>query len=386
MSPVLPLPLALARGAGGQRGSGETTDGRSGAGSRMRSQAGWLLAALLTAPVPVTSVLAQEQRGVASAWPSPLAESMALARRLRSPIEAALIADPAVPERDTGGEHRVDLPNEAFDLYVPARRPADGFGVLVFLPPAPSWPVPPDWREALDRAGLIYVAPRAAGNDQSVVGRRIPLLLHALALIEARFPVDPQERYVSGFSGGGRVAMWAAVAFPDQFSGALLFAGSDEIGTRGVVLPARPLAERLIHESRFVFVTGARDLPNRRHDTRAQRSLESACVANIARINVPGLGHDIPPGASLQAGLAALMRAPSPADPECLRLRDLSINEELDAIEARLRTGQASTAAERLRVLDARFGGLAAPRSVELAGGETSSSPGARPEPGSPLR
>ena len=328
------------------------------------------LAAILLALGAVAPVLAQEQRAVVSEWPSPWADSRVLWPRLWSPVQAEMYRDRLEKGEGPAGSGGIDLRAESFDVHVPPRRPKRGYGVLVFLPPSPSWPVPADWRNALDRAGLIYVAPRAAGNDQSVVGRRIPLILHALALIEARYPVDPRQRYVAGFSGGGRVAMWAAVAFPDLFSGALLFAGSDTIGTRGVVPPERQLVDRLVAQSRFVFVTGAKDVPNRRHDARSLRSLEAICVANITRISVPGLDHALPPGASFEAGLAELARAPEAPDTACLRARDAAIASELDAIEAQLAAGQASAAAKRLQSLDQRVGGLAAPRSVELARGE----------------
>jgi hypothetical protein len=343
-----------------------------------------VLVGILVALAAVTPVHAQEQRGVASEWPSPLADPAVLLPRLWSPLQAAMIGDRPAQGGDSVGHHDIDLRAEAFDIYVPPHHPEGGFGVLVFLPPSPSWPVPADWREALDRAGLIYVAPRAAGNNQSVVGRRIPLMLHALTLVETRYPVNPQQRFVSGFSGGGRVAMRVAVAFPDLFSGALLFAGSDEIGTHGVVLPERQLVDRLVEQSRFVFVTGAKDVPNRRHDARSLRSLEAICATNLTRISVPGLEHALPPGATLQAGLAALMRAPTPPHTACLRQRDAAITAELDAIEEQLDAGQTIAAAERLRSLDARAGGLAAPRSVELARGQTERFPDMNADGGRP--
>ena len=45
-----------------------------------------------------------------------------------------------------------------------------------------------------------------------------------------RYAVDPQRVFVSGFSGGARVAMRLALAYPDLFRGALMDAGSDPIG------------------------------------------------------------------------------------------------------------------------------------------------------------
>jgi predicted esterase len=325
----------------------------------------WVLAFSL--PAAPGSAAAGELRGVASTEASPLATASELARRLYSPtlrdrLDRHLSSNPQAISEQT-----VDVEQELFDLYVPETVPEGGYGVLVFVPPANEWPVPKDWRAALDRAGLIYVAPRQGGNDQDVFERRLPLALHALALVEERYPVQSQRRYISGFSGGGRVAMRLAVGYPDVFSGAMLMAGSDEIGTRGIVLPERALAERLIGESRFVFVTGGRDLPNRAKDGRVRENLEALCFRHVVRVDVPRLDHWIPPGRSLERALVELASAPGSENNSCMTALMTTIAWQLDASEARLVSGDAAGAGEALGRIDDLYGGLAAPRSVDLA-------------------
>jgi len=59
-----------------------------------------------------------------------------------------------------------------------------------------------------------------------------------------QYPVDPQQVYIGGFSGGARVALRLALGYPDVFHGALLNAGSDPAGTLDVPLPPADLFRR----------------------------------------------------------------------------------------------------------------------------------------------
>jgi poly(3-hydroxybutyrate) depolymerase len=61
--------------------------------------------------------------------------------------------------------------------------------------------------------------------------RRIPLALLAAHNVMQRYPVDKERLYIGGMSGGSRVALRIALAFPDVFHALLLHSGSDRIGT-----------------------------------------------------------------------------------------------------------------------------------------------------------
>jgi len=70
-----------------------------------------------------------------------------------------------------------------------------------------------------------------SGNDAPTIDRREPLALLAAHNTMKQYPVDPQQVYIGGFSGGARVALRLALAYPDVFHGALLNAGSDRYST-----------------------------------------------------------------------------------------------------------------------------------------------------------
>lgn len=161
--------------------------------------------------------------------------------------------------------------------------------------------------------------------------------------------------------------MRLAVAYPDVFTGALLMAGSDEIGVRGLVLPEKALADRLLDESRFVFISGGIDLPNRAKDGRVRKNLESLCFRHIAKVDVPKLDHWIPAGRPFRRAMAIMQAHGAPRDEACRTRLNATIQKELDLAEALLTGGDAVAAGQALGRVDDLYGGLAAPRSVELA-------------------
>jgi hypothetical protein len=61
------------------------------------------------------------------------------------------LAHPAVALRD----QPIDLAQERFAVYVPAHSPAEGYGLLVFVPPWENAMLPRGWAAILDRHGVI---------------------------------------------------------------------------------------------------------------------------------------------------------------------------------------------------------------------------------------
>jgi poly(3-hydroxybutyrate) depolymerase len=141
----------------------------------------------------------------------------------------------------------------------------------VFIPPWPRAEVPRQWIPALNRYNTILVTAANSGNEAPTIDRREPLALLALHNIMAQYPVDPQQVYIGGFSGGARVALRVALGYPDVFHGALLNAGSDPIGTLDVPLPPADLFRRFQESTRLVYLTGERDDENLGRDMYSRR-------------------------------------------------------------------------------------------------------------------
>ncbi len=203
-----------------------------------------------------------------------------------------------------------------------------------------------------------------------MIGRRIPLVLHATDHAIASLRIDPARVYVSGFSGGARLAQRVALAWPDLYSGSLQFAGSVVVGTHRLPPPPMELMTRFQDNTRVVMVSGNLDLPNRRNDAETREGLRALCVAGERGFGPARLDHWVPDGRAFARALE-MLETPVTVDPvaqaDCRRRLAETIAAELDAAKADADAARWTQAVDRLVALDDRFGGLAAPRSVEMA-------------------
>jgi pimeloyl-ACP methyl ester carboxylesterase len=299
-----------------------------------------------------------------------LSRSTELLHRLLSPLNAdqasKRLAHSAVALR----EQPIDLAQERFVVYVPAHSPASGYGLLVFIPPWENATLPLGWAEILDRHGVIFVSAANSGNATNVLDRRTPLALLAAHNIMQRFRVDPERIYIGGFSGGSRIALRLALGFPDLFRGALLNAGSDPIGDAQTPLPPAELFSRFQEMTRIVYVTGKNDAVNVDKDAASTRSMLEWCVFDWYAERSPWAEHEV-------AGAPVFGRALDMLDKHAkTNLARLSncrsrINQELakqiDQASDLLAAGNIDGTRKLLNKIDARYGGLAAPRSMDLA-------------------
>lgn len=292
------------------------------------------------------------------------ASSAELARRLLTPLAFERIR----PRLANAKTEPLDLAQERFVVYVPqGTPPPNGYGLLVFIPPWPEAALPKDWPHVLDRHGMIFVSAAHSGNDADTLDRRIPLALLGYENIRRRYDLDPNRVYVGGLSGGSRVALRVALAYPDLFRGALLNAGSDPLGGDGIALPPADLFRRFQDSTRLVFLTGDRDEVNLHNDLVSRKSLHDACVFDVASVTMPRTGHAIADAAGLERALKAL-DAPNAVDAAKIASCRADVGHALAATkaeaEAAIAAGDRARAVEILNAIDARYGGEAA---VEIA-------------------
>jgi len=301
---------------------------------------------------------------------TPLASNLGMADRLLSPLTAMELRNRMA---ETGKELRdqpIDLSHEQFRVYVPGMRPPAGYGVFVFVPPWQENDMPRGWETAFDTQGVIFVSATRSGNEESPLGRREPLAILAAYNVMQRFPVDRSHVYIAGFSGGSRIALRLALAYPDLFRGAFLDAGSDPIGEPDLPLPPRTLFEQFRASSRLIYVTGTRDEFHMTQQSGSVGSMSRFCVVNVSTQPVAGLGHALAPPSVVAAALGVLsspVPPPSPRAEQCWTRLTAEVDGALSEAEAKMDRGDPKAARRRLDRIDKRFSGLAAPRSVALA-------------------
>jgi pimeloyl-ACP methyl ester carboxylesterase len=301
---------------------------------------------------------------------TPLSANLELVRRSLTPLTAAELPQRLAQLGKGLSEQPVNLADERYTLYVPAQAPPNGYALLVFVPPWRDAHMPEGWTPVLDRLGVIFVSAAHSGNEDTILGRREPLALLAAYNVMQRYTVDAQHVYIAGFSGGSRVAMRVALAYPEVFHGALLDAGSDPIGTKDAAVPPRDLFQKFQDSMHFVYVTGDEDAVNRALDGQSMRSMRQWCMFNIDSQIIFRTGHSVAPPAALNAALQALLKPVVPDTPKidsCRAAIEKEMTSKLDAVEHLLSSGKRTEADKALREADERFGGLAAPRSLELA-------------------
>jgi predicted esterase len=264
----------------------------------------------------------------------------------------------------------IQLADERFGVYVPPQRPAKGYGLLVFVPPWSDVRLPRGWSAVLDRRGVIFVSALKSGNEEDVFNRREPLAVLAADNVMALYAVDPERVYIGGFSGGSRVALRLALGYPDLFRGALLNGGSDPIGDRDLPLPPRDLFQQFLASSSIVYVTGEHDADHAVDESISVKSLHRWCMFNTVSQTEHRAAHTVAGAAALDGALGYLQQSREPQAGKvapCRSAVEADLDARLQSAAALIAAGQAAGAEKLLNAIDERFGGLAAPRSVELA-------------------
>ena len=208
-----------------------------------------------------------------------------------------------------------DVKKEKFRIVVPkSYAPADKWGVFVYINPGDGAALPAGYEAVLEKRKLLAVAAYRSGNERHAYDR-FRLAIDAAFNMQRRYKIDPERVYVSGFSGGGRIASMLAVAYADLFAGAVPLCGAnfylDIPSTPGKSWPRNyiPVDEALKiakTTSRFVLMTGEKD--SNLANTRAvyEHGFQKEGFKKVRLVEVPGLGHAPPPAEPFEKALEFL--------------------------------------------------------------------------------
>ena len=186
----------------------------------------------------------------------------------------------------------------SWEVYLPVNDSEDTPGVLVYVSPRAEGKIDLRWKSVMDSHNLIYIAANDSGNKISTIKRMLiaTMAIHALAQNHA---FNIERIYVSGFSGGGRVASRLASHYPEIFSGAIYICGVDFWKEKQT-----PKVDRLL-QNRFVFLTGSKDF-NRSETSRIYRKYLKAGATQSKLMVIPGMRHQLPDDADLAEALRFL--------------------------------------------------------------------------------
>lgn len=245
---------------------------------------------------------------------------------------------------DLGREAGPDLVNEAeagrlqwipredglpltFQVHVPQGYvPAQRHGVVVFINSSNSGTLPAGLASVLEQHKLIGIGADASGNKIDVAFR-IAAALQGLKLIKDRYDLDPQRIYITGTSGGGRVASMMMLQHCDTFTGGFPHIGAnaymDYEYTRDDEYeksskpgfwrsPVLTRLERAREQGRFAFLTGEKDF-NRAEIKAVADLYQRSGFKHVGYFEQPGLAH-APPNAAWFSKAIEFLDAPLAQD------------------------------------------------------------------------
>jgi hypothetical protein len=191
-----------------------------------------------------------------------------------------------------------------YQVIVPkSYQPGRLHGLVVFINSNDSGALPKQYQPALEKYNLIAVGADHSGNKRDRNLRHC-YAVHAVAVMQERYDIDPDRIYVTGLSGGGRVASQVMIMNADVFSGGFPVVGAnpciamedvDSHGNRfrssGVwKKPDRARLRTAARERRYVMVTGEKDY-NRAGCKAIYEGYKQAGFKHIDYLEEPGREH-----------------------------------------------------------------------------------------------
>ena len=195
-----------------------------------------------------------------------------------------------------------DVTHETFSILVPKGYKKEvPYGLFVWVSPSANATIPKEWEAVLADKKLIFIGARNSGNPRDVFDR-MRMAVDANHNLRGLFNVDERRVYVSGFSGGSRVASMLGVCYADMFTGAVCFMGvnfyepvlgDDKLMYQARYIPDDDILAIAKKEGRYVFLTGEKDF--NLADTKAvhQAALKNGFQA-VEFFNIPKQGHQPP--------------------------------------------------------------------------------------------
>jgi predicted esterase len=208
-----------------------------------------------------------------------------------------------------------DIREARFQLLVPKNyRPEEAWGLFIWISPSDSPKIPAEWESVLAARKLLFLGAFQSGNPRNIFDR-MRMAVDANVGIRKRYRIDPGRVYVSGFSGGARVASMLGVAFPDLFTGTIPFMGVNfytelpvENGKQlGIsYIPDDQALAIAKKQCRYVLVTGEKDFNRVETHSAEENGFRKEGFASVLCLEVPGIGHAMPPAEWLEKGLGFL--------------------------------------------------------------------------------
>ena len=184
-----------------------------------------------------------------------------------------------------------DSTKQSYEFFLPTRKDAkQPIGAIVFISTSDE---PSGWKSyqsVCKQLGLAFIGPRGAGNNVPSP-KRARIVLDCFDDVRRQVPLDHDRTYISGVSGGGRMACGIGFAHPEYFGGILsVVAGGD-------IRPEPWLRHRAIDRLSIALITGTTDF--NRGEVERWLGPYWKGIGIRSKVWVANMGHTMPPAATL---------------------------------------------------------------------------------------
>src|ERR1051325_1296924 len=181
-----------------------------------------------------------------------------------------------------------DSTKQKYQLFVPKSHKKDKpAGLVLFISPSDQPAGFKSWQAACEKEGILFASPFAAGNSVAA-GQRTRIILDVLDDVRRQHAIDPDLTYITGFSGGGRMACAIGFALPEYFGGVIPLCGTNPISATTY------LRHRAEERLSVAFVTGEKDFNRKENEEYMYPWLQEVGIRSKLWV-VPNMGHAIPP-------------------------------------------------------------------------------------------
>jgi pimeloyl-ACP methyl ester carboxylesterase len=231
-----------------------------------------------------------------------------------------------------------DSTKQKYQLYVPpAYKAKEAWPLIVFISPGNE---PSGWsnlKKVCEREGVFFCSPYAAGNAVAP-GQRARIILDSVDDVRRQFRIDPNQTYIGGFSGGGRMSCALAFSLPEVFAGAMPVCGTNPL------TPPTYLRHRLQDRASVAFITGETDFNRKENEVYMHPWFEELSIRSRLWV-VPKLGHGIP-SEGVMAEVYAWLKEDLPRRRKDAQLRPLLVLKPDETPDAKEQAKRLVAAAE----------------------------------------
>jgi predicted esterase len=182
-----------------------------------------------------------------------------------------------------------DSTKQKYQLFVPKGHSKDKLaGLVLFISPGDGPQGLKNWQSVCEKEGFLFASPYGAGNSVAAL-QRTRIILDVLDDVRRLYKIDPDRTYLTGFSGGGRMACAIGFALPEYFGAVIPVCGTNTLSSTTY------LRQRVEDRLSVAFITGEKDT-NRKEIEEVMYPWFQEVGIRARLWVVPKMGHAIPSG------------------------------------------------------------------------------------------